>query len=384
MRKLTCAVMRGGTSKGAYFLREQLPHDDDAMRRVLLAVMGSPDPRQIDGLGGGEMLTSKVAMVARSPDPDADIDYYFAQVVPGESRVDTAPTCGNILSGVGAFAIEFGMHPASDGETALVVRDMNTGAFVEQVVQTPGGEVRYDGDCAISGAPGAAAPVALKYLRFAGAKTGKLFPTGNVRDDIGGVAATCLDAAMPVVFAAASDFGLSGRETTEALKADAKFFSRMEAVRLAASERMGMGDARGKVVPKFALVFDADDASGGDIGSRYFTPVSPHAAYAVSGGIALSVAATTGGTVAADFYRKGDSGTGAGSPSGTDSGANSDSPSAARIPVRISHPSGVMEIDLEYGDDGSGNARVPMKAGVVRTARMLMTGEARVPESAFE
>ena len=138
-RKLTCAVMRGGTSKGVYLLREQLPEDPAALKRALLALMGSPDPRQIDGLGGGDTLTSKVAMVAKSAVADADIDYYFAQVTPGKSEVDTAPTCGNILSGVGAFAMEFGLHPAQDGETELIVRDVNTGAFVEQVVQTPGG-----------------------------------------------------------------------------------------------------------------------------------------------------------------------------------------------------------------------------------------------------
>ena len=262
-KKLTCAVMRGGTSKGVYLLREQLPTDPAALKRVLLAVMGSPDARQIDGLGGGEMLTSKVAMVAKSAAADADIDYHFAQVVPGKSEVDTSPTCGNILSGVGAFAIEFGLFPAADGETELVVRDVNTGAFVEQVVQTPGGRVEYAGDCVISGAPGAAAPVALNYLRFAGVKTGRLFPAGAGVVVIDGIETTCIDAAMPVVFAAAESFGLSGRESAAELQADRNFFARMESVRLAASEKMGLGDARGKVIPKFALVASPEGGGGG-------------------------------------------------------------------------------------------------------------------------
>ena len=361
MRKLTCALMRGGTSKGVYLLREQLPEDPAALRRVLLAVMGSPDARQIDGLGGGEMLTSKVAMVAKSADADADIDYHFAQVVPGKSEVDTSPTCGNILSGVGAFAIEFGLFPAATGETVAVIRDVNTGAFVEQVVQTPGGRVEYEGDCAISGAPGTAAPVILNYLRFAGVKTGRLFPAGGGVVEIDGIETTCIDAAMPVVFAAAESFGLSGRESAAALQANRDFFARMEALRLAASEKMGLGDARGKVIPKFALVAAPEEGEG-DVVSRYFTPVSAHAAYAVSGGIALSSAMATAGTLPHRLCRRGDD-------------------SAPRRKFRISHPSGEMEIDLHMAKENG--ARVPQKAGVIRTARMLMTGEARVPESAF-
>ena len=366
-QKLTCAVMRGGTSKGVYLLREQLPTDEAALKRLLLALMGSPDPRQIDGLGGGEMLTSKVAMVAKSDAPDADIDYYFAQVSPGKSEVDTSPTCGNILSGVGAFAMEFGMHPAQDGETAVVVRDMNTGAFVEQVVQTPNGRVTYEGDCAISGAPGTAAAVVLNYLRFAGAKTGKLFPAGAEMIRIGEIDATCVDAAMPVVFADASAFGLSGRETTEELKANTDFFARMEALRLEASERMGLGDARGRVIPKFALVSEVRDGEDADIMSRYFTPITPHAAYAVSGGIALATTLATPGTVPHRAQR--------------DGGGKGGSDSSLRRKCRILHPSGVMEIDLHMAEENG--VRVPQKAGVIRTARMLMTGEARVPESAL-
>ena len=362
MRKLTCAVMRGGTSKGVYVLREQLPADEAAMKRALLALMGSPDPRQIDGLGGGDTLTSKVAMVAKSAVADADIDYFFAQVAPGKSEVDTGPTCGNILSGVGAFAMEFGLHPAQDGETEVIVRDVNTGAFVEQIVQTPGGRVQYEGDCAISGAPGTAAPVALNYLRFAGAKTGKLFPAGGEVVSIGGVELTCVDAAMPVVFAEASAFGLSGRETVAELKANAEFFARMEELRLEASEKMGLGDARGRVIPKFALVSAAAEGDECDVVSRYFTPTTPHAAYAVSGGIALSSAMALAGTIPHRLCRRGDD-------------------SALRRKFRISHPSGVMEIDMQMTEENG--KRVPQKAGVLRTARMLMTGEAWIPESVF-
>lgn len=359
--KLKCAMMRGGTSKGVYLLRAELPGDDDARARLLLALMGSPDARQIDGLGGGDTLTSKVAMVAKSAAADADLDYYFAQVTPGRSEVDTNPTCGNILSGVGAFAMEFGLHPAADGETAVVVRDMNTGAYVEQIVQTPGGRPTYEGDCAISGAPGTAAPVVLNYLRFAGAKTGRLLPAGATTR-INEVEVTCMDAAMPVVFAAAESFGLSGREAPKELQGNAEFFKQMEAVRLAASERMGLGDARGRVIPKFALVAAPQTAEEGDIVSRYFTPTTAHAAYAVSGGIALSSALATAGTLPHRLQRAADD-------------------AAPRRKFRIAHPSGTMEIDLHMAEVDGG--RVPQKAGVVRTARMLMTGEARLPAGAL-
>lgn len=353
MKGIPCAVMRGGTSKGAYFLASDLPAEPADRDRMLLRLLGG-DARQADGLGGGDMLNSKVAVVSKSAEESVDVDYVFAQVVPGENRVDTAPTCGNILAGVGAFAIERGLVAASAEKTLVTVRDKNTGAKVEQIVQTPGGQVRYEGDCIIAGAPGSAAPVELFYLEFAGVKTGKLFPAG-VRAEACGVAVTCIDAAMPLTIAAARDFGLSGRESPRDLQANAEFFKRMEEVRLEASVLMGLGDARGKVIPKFAVV--AEPRDGGAISARYFTPVTAHAAFAVSGGIALACALLCEGTVAHEFARP---------PSPDGEGVH---------PVDIEHPSGMIKIlmRMESGADG---APAPLKAGVIRTARMIMDGAA--------
>lgn len=346
-KPIRCAVMRGGTSKGAYFLLDDLPAGESARCDMLLRLMGG-DKRQTDGLGGGDMLNSKVAIVSAAADTDTDVEYRFAQIVPG-GGVDTSPTCGNILAGVGAFAIERGLVAARDDETRVVIRDINTGAKVEQVVQTPNGKVRYDGDCVIAGAPGSAAPVRLFYLEFAGAKTGALFPTGAPADIFDSIAATCIDAAMPTVFASAADFGMTGYEDRDSLQNNAALLEKIESLRLQAAKKMSLGDARGKVIPKFALV--ASPQNGGAIASRYFTPFSAHAAFAVSGGIAAACAVMSDGTVPARFAVR---------PARDSSGV---------FPVDIEHPSGTMRVLAEF--DGGG---APVRAGVVRTARMIMDG----------
>ena len=349
---IPCAVMRGGTSKGAYFLLSDLPADEGERNRLLLSIMGG-DRRQINGLGGGDMLSAKVAVVAPSAEEGVDAEYRFAQIVPGENRVDTSPTCGNILAGVGAFAIESGLVAAEDGVTQVVVRDINTGAKVEQIVRTPGRRVCYEGDCEIAGAPGAASPVELFYLEFAGAKTGRLFPSGAFQDDIDGVAATCIDAAMPMVIVAAKDLGCSGYESREELQNDG-LLVRLESLRLQAAKKMGLGDARGKVIPKFAMV--APPQKDGAIAARYFTPVSAHAAFAVSGGIALASAVLQDGTVARQFARP---------PAADESGCHA---------IDIEHPSGMMRVTVAAKKDGDGVWQ-PRKAGIVRTARLIMRGE---------
>lgn len=354
-RAIPCAVMRGGTSKGVYFLLRDLPADESARNRLLLKLMGE-DKRQTDGLGGGDMLNSKVAIVSESAEAGVDVEYRFAQVIPGGDKVDTSPTCGNILAGVGAFAIERGLVAAADGETTVIVRDINTGAKVEQQVQTPNGKVRYDGDCVIAGAPGAAAPVRLFYLEFTGAKTGALFPTGNRINTFDGVGATCIDAAMPTIIAAAGDFGLSGYESRDNLQGNTAFFEKMEAVRLQAARQMGLGDARGKVIPKFALV--APPREGGAIAARYFTPVSAHAAFAVSGGIALACAVMTDNTTAATVARR---------PAADANGV---------FAVDIEHPSGIMQVLVSFEEIDGGQH--PVRAGVVRTTRMIMEGRVSI------
>src|SRR5918993_5767036 len=231
---IPCVFMRGGTSKGPYFVADDLPEDADLRDRVLLAVMGSPDKRQIDGLGGADSLTSKVAIVSKSSRPDADVDYLFAQVKIDRAYVDTAPNCGNMISGVGPFAIERGLVPAEDGETVVRIYNVNTAAGVHAAIRTPGRRVQYDGDVAIDGVPGTGAPISLNFLDAVGSKTGKLLPTGKMVDEIDGVKVSCVDLAMPMVIAKASDFGITGYETKPELDAKAALLTRMEGIRLEA------------------------------------------------------------------------------------------------------------------------------------------------------
>jgi len=246
-KAIPCTLMRGGTSRGPYFLRHDLPEDREAMGRVLLAAMGSPDARQIDGLGGATTLTSKVCIVSRAAAGEAQqVDYLFAQVSVDRAFVDWGPTCGNMLAGVGPFAIESGLVPAEEGETRVMIRAVNTGAMIEAVVQTPGKRVNYEGDTAIAGVPGTAAPIVLNFADAVGGATGKLMPTGNAIDVIDGVEVTCLDICMPVVIARARDFGKTARETAKELDADKDFMARIEAIRRKASLAMGMGDAEGR------------------------------------------------------------------------------------------------------------------------------------------
>ncbi|MGI9347424.1 MAG: PrpF domain-containing protein [Gammaproteobacteria bacterium] len=351
-----CAIMRGGTSKGIYFLLNDLPADDDVRNRLILQLVGG-DARQIDGLGGGDMLSAKVAVISSAREAGVDVDYRFVQVVPGENRVDTGPTCGNILAGVGAFAIEKGLVTVADGQTTVLVRDINTGARVEQVVQTPGGKVRYDGNCVIAGVPAAAAPVLLYYLDFAGVKTGALTPTGNMMDEPGGISVSCIDAAMPTVFATAADMGVRGDESCDELQSNTALLQRLETVRLSAAKKMGMGDVHGKVTPKFALV--TAPRQDGNICARYFTPSTAHAAFAVSGGIALATAVMLSGTTANACARL---------PMPNDSGD---------YPIDIEHPSGMMRVSMRF-EQRNGKPH-PIKAGVLRTTRLIMTGETYLP-----
>ena len=202
--------VRGGTSRGPYFLRSDLPEDQETLSDVLIAVVGAGNPRNIDGLGGGNAVTTKVAMLSRSDDPEADVDYFFAQVAVEKRLVDYAPTCGNILVGVGPAAIEMGLVPIAGDETRVRIRGVNTGALVEAIVQTPDGAVRYDGDLAIDGVPGTAAPIALNFMEVVGSRTGAMLPTGQVRENIDGFEVTCIDVAMPMMIAQAADFGITG------------------------------------------------------------------------------------------------------------------------------------------------------------------------------
>src|SRR3954463_11431738 len=293
---IPCVLMRAGTSRGPFFLREWLPQGDEARDQALIGAIGASDPLQLDGVGGGSTLNSKVAIVSRSSQPGCDVDYLFAQVGVGHRSVDTGPNCGNMLSGVAPFAIEQGLIPATDGTTSVRVYNVNTRSRIDVTVRTPGGRVTYEGDARIDGVAGTAAPILLNFLDAWGAVTGSVFPTGKRIDTIDGIEVTCIDAAMPLMIVRAADLGVTGRETPDQLDADPELLRRLEALRRAAGELMGLGDVSNSVVPKPILVSAGDGDSS--VTSRYFTPHRCHTSHAVTGAVGLATAVALPGTVA--------------------------------------------------------------------------------------
>ena len=354
---IPCTLMRGGTSKGLYLLARDLPADAPTRDRVLMAAMGSPDPRQVDGVGGAHPLTSKVAVVSPSTRPDADVDYLFLQVGVDRGEVSDSQNCGNLLAGVGPFAIERGLVAAADGVTRVRIHMVNTASLSVAAVQTPGGVVAYQGDARIDGVPGTAAAVPIDFLDIAGSSCGALLPTGRARDRIGGVEATLIDNGMPVVVVKASDFGKTGYETPEALEADAGLKARVEAVRLAAGPLMNLGDVTEKTVPKMCLVAPAEQ--GGAISTRTFIPHRVHEAIGVFGAVSVATACVAPGSVAAEV-----SGMVAGGGERT---------------LDIEHPTGFFSVAMDLAvQDG---AVVVRRAALLRTCRKLMSGEVHVPAS---
>ena len=287
-KAIPCVMMRGGTSKGAYFLSHDLPADAATRDRVLLAVMGSPDPRQIDGLGGADPLTSKVAIVSRSSRPGIDVDYLFAQVFVDRALVSTAQNCGNILAGIGPFAIEQGLVPGRDPETRVAIHMVNSGQTVIATVQTPGGVPTYQGDASIDGVPGTAAPITLTFSDAAGSMCGALLPTGRAIDEIDGIALTLIDNGMPVVAMRARDLGRTGYESREVLDADTELQARVETIRLKAGPMMNLGDVKEKSVPKMILL--APPRAGGAISTRSFIPHRAHASVGVFAALSVATA----------------------------------------------------------------------------------------------
>lgn len=346
--------MRGGTSRGPYLNRADLPEDREKLARVLVAMVGSGHPLNIDGIGGGNAVTTKVAMLSSSDDDWADIDYFFAQVSVDDRRVDFKPTCGNILSGVGPAAIEMGLMPAASDETIVKIRAVNTGARVVATVQTPGGMVAYDGSAAIDGVPGTSAPVALQFMDTIGGATGAFLPTGNLIDTFKGVQVTCMDVAMPMVIAKAESFGLTGYETAEALNENSEFFAAMEAVRIEAGEAMGITDVASSVTPKFGLLAPARE--GGTVATRYFIPWKAHPTMAVTGAQCLASCVLTPGTVADGMAAR-----------------SNDRPTT----VTLEHASGQIDVLVDYDLTSAG---IELRsAGLVRTARLLARGDVMVP-----
>lgn len=353
--RIPCLFMRGGTSKGAYFLASDLPAPGEVRDRVLLAVMGSPDTRQINGLGGGDSLTSKVAIISPSKREDADVDYLFAQVLVDEPRVDYGQNCGNVLAGVGPFALERGLIAATPGVTPVRVFMVNTGQVAVIHVPTANGEVDYAGDQRIDGVPGTGAALAVEFKDIAGSSCGALLPTGQVRDVIDGIEVTCIDFGMPVVLIRAGDLGKSGHETPHCLDADATLKARLESIRLRAGPLMNLGEVGQRNVPKMVLV--AAPREGGAICTRSFIPHRCHTAIGVFGAVSVAAACLLPGSVADDFVQR-----------------------QATDPQRlkIEHPTGhfVAEIHRSEGQLLGG--------GIVRTARLLFEGRVCIPATVWK
>jgi 4-oxalomesaconate tautomerase len=346
-----CMLVRGGTSKGAFFLADDLPSDAAARDDLLLRLMGSPDPRQIDGLGGATSLTSKVAVVSPSDRDDADVDYLFLQLGVDEPTVSDRQNCGNILAGVGPFALERGLVAAADGQTDVRIRMVNSDSVAVATVPTPGGRVSYRGDVAIAGVPGTAAGITLAFADTEGSATGALLPTGHVRDTVDGVEVTCVDNGMPVVLAHAAAFGLTGHEGHEELAADTALAERVDAFRTKAGALMGLGDVAGASVPKTVLL--APPADGGHVATRSFIPVRPHTAVGVLAAVSVVTGMLLPGAVGHEIAETWPEG-------------------ATRIDVE--HPTGHFLVDVAV--DATASPPRVIRSGVVRTARKLMDGTA--------
>jgi len=358
---IRCAAMRGGTSKGLYFLKSDLPADIALRDQVLMAAMGSPDERQIDGMGGAHPLTSKVAVISPPSRADADVDYLFLQVFVDQALVSDSQPCGNILAGVGPFAIERGLVKAAGQLTEVRINMLNTASIAVAQVQTPGGRPRYDGDARIDGVPGTAAPIPLDFLDVAGSNCGALLPTGHARDVIEGVEATLIDNGMPVVVLRAADFGLTGYESPEAMEANLELKAKVEAVRLKAGPMMNLGDVTKKTVPKMTLVAPAQH--GGAICTRTFIPHRVHEAIGVFGAVSVATACVVPGSVAAEVAGIADVRT--------------------VKSLEVEHPTGFFTVAMDVDLTPDGQIQVKRSA-LLRTARMLMDGEVFIPASVWD
>jgi 4-oxalomesaconate tautomerase len=342
-----CMIMRGGSSKGAYFVASDLPDDPADRDRMLLAIMGSPDARQIDGIGGAHPLTSKVAIVAPAASQDCDVDYLFLQVGVDQAMVGDRQNCGNLLAGVGPFALERGLIDPVEGQVRVRVRMLNTASIAVATFAAHAGLPMYAGTTAISGVPGTAAPISLDFEDIAGSSTGALLPTGELIDTIAGIDATLVDNGMPVVVLRADDLGVTGYETCAGLEANAGLRSRLEEIRIEAGRRMNLGDVTDTTVPKLTLV--APPRHGGSLSTRTFIPHRCHDAIGVLGAISVATAALLPGTPANQMLAHGTAAT-----------------------VGLEHPTGTFEAVVEVREKNG--APIIERAGIVRTARKLMDG----------
>jgi len=342
-----CMWMRGGTSKGGYFLADDVPSDDAERDAFLLHVLGSPDIRQIDGMGGADPLTSKVAVVRKSQREGVDVDYLFLQIFVDQALVSDQQNCGNILAGIGPFAIERGLVAATGDETRVIIYMKNTGQTAVATVQTPDGLVQYSGDASIDGVPGTHAPIPLEFRDTAGSSCGALLPTGNAVEEINGVACTLIDNGMPCVVMKATDVGITGYEDRESLDGNRDLKTRIEAIRLAVGERMNLGDVATKTVPKMMLV--APPRNGGAVTVRSFIPHRAHASVGVLGAVSVATACLIEGSPAAKV---------------------ANIPDGQIKTLSVEHPTGELTCVLET--DATGKV---VSSALLRTARKLMDGK---------
>ena len=359
LRAIPSTLMRGGTSKALYFHASDLPQSMRARDRVLLAAMGSPDPRQIDGVGGAHPLTSKVAVIGPASRADADVDYLFLQVVVDKAEVSDSQNCGNILAGVGPWAIEHGLVRITGASTPVRIHMLNTGSVAVAHVPTPRGAVEYDGDARIDGVPGSAAAIPIDFLDVAGSSCGELFPTGSNIDRIEGIEVTCIDNGMPVVLMRAADLGKRGDESPEELESDAALTARVERLRLSVGPKMNLGDVARKTVPKMCLISRA--RHGGSLNTRTFIPHRVHEAIGVLGAVSVATACVTPGSVAAQVAGL--------------------SPSSGLQRLEIEHPTGFFTVEMDVTVDGA--SVTVNRSALLRTARKLMEGKVFVPGSAW-
>ncbi|AWI81470.1 PrpF protein [Parazoarcus communis] len=352
-KAIPALFMRGGTSRGPFFREADLPADIATRDRVLLAVMGSPDRRQIDGMGGATPLTSKVGIVRPGATPGVDLDFLFAQLQPDKDTVDTTPNCGNMLAAVVPFALETGMVKAQGETSTFRVLTLNTDMQCDITVQTPGGAVSYEGDARIDGVPGCSAPIKINFLDTAGSVCAGLLPTGNVRDVIDGIEVTCIDNGMPLVMFRAADVGRTGYESVGGMNADTELKARIERLRIACGHAMGLGDVTAKNYPKMTLV--APPREGGSITTRSFIPHVCHDAIGVLAAVTVGTACVLDGSITEGIavIAEGNAKT-----------------------VSVEHPTGEFSVELELDPANPQNVT---RAALLRTARLIMRGEVMVP-----
>lgn len=357
--KIPCVLMRGGTSKGPFFNAADLLGDPQLRDRVLIAAMGSPDARQIDGVGGANPLTSKVAIVKPSERDGVDLDYLFVQVVVDEPRASTKQNCGNMLAGVGAFAVEQGMIEARGDETTLTVFMENSDSLADVTFATPGGRPEYDGDARIDGVPGTASPVMTNFRGTEGSTCGALLPTGNLVDTVNGIEVTCIDNGMPCVIFEAAAVGRTGYESRDELNADTELKERIEELRYAVGPMMNLEDVGSLTVPKMTLV--APPRNGGSITTRSFIPHDCHAAIGVFAAVSVATACIMEGSTASRVAVV---------------------PDGARKMFSVEHPTGEMSVEMEF--EGSADNPIIKRAALLRTARRLFEGQILVPDSVWK